>query len=150
MFSELAATVRNALEDRVLSLDHVGSTSVEGLMAKPIVDMLLVVEDSHGESAYVPDLEAHGFILRRREPDWFEHRLFRHLEPRANLHVFSAGCPEIDRMLSFRDRLRTNEVDRLLYEEVKRKLAAQAWAHVQDYADAKTEVVREILGRARE
>lgn len=150
VFSELAAYVRDALGDRVRSLEHVGSTAVEGLTAKPIIDMLLVVEDSRNESAYVPDLEVQGFTLRRREPEWFEHRLLRHLEPRANLHVFSAGCPEIDRMLAFRNRLRSNAEDRALYEEAKQKLAAQNWAYVQDYADAKTEVVREILARAQE
>lgn len=149
-FSELAVRVRAALADRVLMLEHVGSTSVNGLSAKPIIDVLLVVEDTRRESAYVPSLEAQGFKLRRREPEWFEHRLFRHREIKSNLHVFSRGCPEIQRMLAFRDRLRSDPEDRLLYEATKRKLAAQIWAHVQDYADAKTGVVRAILDRALE
>jgi len=149
MFSELADRVRDALSEQALLLEHVGSTSVEGLSAKPIIDMLLAVADSSQETTYLPPLEATGFTLRRREPEWFEHRLLKSTDTKANLHVFSRGCPEIDRMLAFRDWLRANPEDRLLYEDAKRKLAAQTWRFVQDYADAKTEIVEEILGRAR-
>lgn len=149
MFSELADRVRDALSEQALLLEHVGSTSVEGLSAKPIIDMLLAVADSSQETTYLPPLEATRFTLRRREPEWFEHRLLKSTDIKANLHVFSRGCPEIDRMLAFRDWLRANPEDRLLYEDAKRKLAAQTWGFVQDYADAKTEIVEEILGRAR-
>ena len=64
-----------------------------------------------------------------------------------NLHCFSDGCPEIKRILGFRDRLRASEGDRLLSEQAKRELAARTWRHVQNYADAKTAVVEEILAR---
>ena len=94
------------------------------------------------------DLEAGGYVLRGREPDWFEHRLFKGTDPAVNLHVFSEGSPEIDRTLAFRDRLRTDEDDRRLYEATKRELAARDWVYVQDYADAKDEIVAAILGRA--
>jgi GrpB-like predicted nucleotidyltransferase (UPF0157 family) len=60
------------------------------------------------------------------------------------------GCPEITRMLLFRDWLRANEADRQVYERVKRELAQKRWKYTQNYADAKTEVVEEILARARE
>ena len=100
------------------------------------------------EPAYVPELEAGGYVLRGREPDWFEHRLFNGPDPAVNLHVFSAGSPEIDRTLAFRDRLRTDEDDRRLYEATKRELAARDWVYVQDYADAKDEVVAAIVARA--
>ena len=119
-----------------------------GLAAKPIIDIELAVADSADEPAYVPDLEAGGYVLRGREPDWFEHRLFKGPDPAVNLHVFSAGSPEIDRTLAFRDRLRTDEDDRRLYEATKRELAARDWVYVQDYADAKDEIVAAILGRA--
>jgi len=144
----LAARVRTALSDRALLLEHVGSTSVPGLCAKPVIDMILAVADSADEAAYVPSLEAHGFRLRIREKDWFEHRLLECSEIEANLHVFSKGCPEIDRVLAFRDWLRVNEEDRRLYEDTKRALAVRRWTQVQDYADAKSDVVRTILGRA--
>ena len=143
-----AARVRSVLGERVVRLEHAGSTSVPGLPAKPIIDMVLEVPDSADEPAYVPDMEAAGYVLRIREPEWFEHRLFKGPETNINLHVFSAACPEVDRMLLFRDWLRTNEADRELYIAAKRDLAARDWKYVQQYADAKTAVVQEIMGRA--
>jgi GrpB-like predicted nucleotidyltransferase (UPF0157 family) len=143
-----AARVRSVLGERVVRLEHAGSTSVPGLPAKPIVDMVLEVPDSADEPAYVPDMEAAGYVLRIREPEWFEHRLFKGPDTNINLHVFSAGCSEVDRMLLFRDWLRTNEADRELYMAAKRDLAARDWKFVQQYADAKTAVVKEIIARA--
>jgi GrpB-like predicted nucleotidyltransferase (UPF0157 family) len=148
LFEREAARIRGALGSRVVSLDHVGSTSVPGLAAKPIIDMLMVVPDSSDEAAYVPALEAAGYRLVIREPDWQEHRVFKGPDTNINLHTFSPGSPELDRMLGFRDHLRTHDEDRLLYESEKRRLAAQDWEYVQQYADAKTRVVESIIERA--
>jgi GrpB-like predicted nucleotidyltransferase (UPF0157 family) len=147
-FSRLELRVRQALGKRVLMLEHVGSTSIEGLSAKPIIDMLLVVSDSADEKSYVPPLERQGFVLHIREAEWFEHRLLKATDTKANLHVFSEGCEEVVRMISFRDWLRLNRSDREFYEEIKCELAARTWKYTQHYADAKSEVVEEILGRA--
>ena len=141
--------IRSALGERALVIEHVGSTSVPGLAAKPVIDIVLVVADSANESAYVPDLEAHGYVLQIREPDWFEHRVFKGPDTNVNLHVFSRGCSEVQVMLDFRDWLRANDADRDLYERGRRDLAAQDWKYVQNYADAKTAVVQEINERAR-
>jgi GrpB-like predicted nucleotidyltransferase (UPF0157 family) len=149
LFTRLAKQIHEALGDDLLLLEHVGSTSVPGLSAKPIIDMVLAVADSRDESSYVPPLEEKGYTLRIREPDWYEHRLLKAPDVRGNLHVFSDGCEEIERMLLFRDWLRTHADDRLLYEEKKRELAARKWKYTQNYADAKSEVVEEILARAR-
>jgi GrpB-like predicted nucleotidyltransferase (UPF0157 family) len=148
MFRGLERRIRAALGPAAVAVHHTGSTSVLGLSAKPIIDIVLAVADSPDEEAYVPALTAVGFRFRLREPDWFEHRLLKSAAPAANLHVFSAGCPEIDRMLSFRDWLRTHEDDRRLYETTKQDLARRTWASVQAYADAKTEVVTAIVTRA--
>jgi GrpB-like predicted nucleotidyltransferase (UPF0157 family) len=126
----------------------VGSTSVPGRIAKPILDILLVVASSGDEDAYLPALESAGYSLRFREPHWFEHRLLNGPDTTINLHVFSAGCSEADRMLLFRDWLRGNAADRELYARTKRALAQREWERVQDYAGAKTAVVAEILARA--
>jgi GrpB-like predicted nucleotidyltransferase (UPF0157 family) len=147
-FLLLADRVTDALGDTVLLLEHVGSTSVPGLAAKPVIDMVLAVADSTAESSYVSPLEQRGFMLRVREPDWFEHRLLKLADVAANLHVFSSGCEEIARMVAFRDWLRAHDEERQKYESVKRELASRTWKHVQNYADAKSAVVREILGRA--
>jgi GrpB-like predicted nucleotidyltransferase (UPF0157 family) len=148
-FERATERIRAALGDRVLQLDHVGSTSVPRLPAKPLIDVNLVVEDTTDEDAYVPPLEAIGYELRVREPDWYEHRLLRGFDPPVNLHVFPRGCEEVERMLRFRDHLRANQADRELYARTKRELAARRWKYVQNYADAKSEVVQEILTRAQ-
>ncbi len=147
-FSRLAGRVRQALGEKVLLLEHVGSTSIEGMPAKPVIDMVLVLADSTDEPYYVPQLEEEGFVLRLRETDWFEHRMFKTPDIEGNLHVFSAGCEEVKRLLTFRDWLRANDDDRMLYENTKRELAARKWKYTQHYADAKTEVVEDILRRA--
>ncbi len=148
MFAREAVRIREVLGERVLLLEHVGSTSVPGLCAKPVIDMILAVKNSADEASYGPALESEGYALRIREPDWYEHRCFKLSRFDGNLHIFSAGCPEIDRMLLFRDWLRREEGDRLLYEGTKRKLAAQKWEFTQHYADAKSKIVKEILARA--
>jgi GrpB-like predicted nucleotidyltransferase (UPF0157 family) len=148
LYAGEARRVVGALGSRVVLLEHVGSTSVPGLGAKPIIDMLLVVADSSTEQDYVPRMEGAGYVLRIREPDWYEHRLFKGPAENINIHVFSAGCIEIDRMLRFRDHLRSNPSDRDLYMRTKQALAARRWNYVQEYADAKTEVVEAIIDRA--
>jgi len=130
-------------------VEHVGSTSVPGLVAKPILDVLLLVPDPADEAAYVPRLEAAGFLLYVREPGWHEHRFLRAHDPEVQVHVFAVGSSEAERMLLFRDRIRAHEGDRRLYEETKRRLAVQHWERVQDYADAKSEVVEAVIARAR-
>jgi GrpB-like predicted nucleotidyltransferase (UPF0157 family) len=147
LFHREATRIRDVLGQRVVRLEHAGSTSVPGLAAKPIIDIVLVVADSADEAAYVPDMEAAAYVLRLREPDWFEHRLFKGPDTNVNVHVFSTGCVEIDRMLAFRDRLRTDVADRELYERTKRELARREWKYVQNYADAKSDVVGAILAR---
>jgi GrpB-like predicted nucleotidyltransferase (UPF0157 family) len=147
LFEREAARIRAALGDRALRVEHVGSTSVPGLAAKPVIDVVLEVADPADEPAYVPPFEAAGLVLRSREPAWFEHRMLKGADPEANVHVFGRGCEEAARMLAFRDRLRASAPDRELYERTKRELAARDWRYLQQYADAKSAVVREIPGR---
>ena len=119
-----------------------------GLAAKPIVDILLVVEDSADEPSYLSDLEAAGYVLRVREPDFDEHRMFRTPEKDVHVHVYSPGSREIERYLLIRDYLRENEMDRELYARTKRELARRDWPSMQHYAEAKTWVVEDIIARA--
>lgn len=149
LFTRLAQQIHEALSDAILLLEHVGSTSIPGLSAKPIIDMVLAVADSSDESSYVKPLEEQGYTLRIREPDWYAHRLLKPPEVQGNLHVFSAGCEEIAQMVLFRDWLRKHADDRLLYEATKHDLAARTWKYTQNYADAKAAVIQEILARAR-
>jgi GrpB-like predicted nucleotidyltransferase (UPF0157 family) len=148
LFAREADRIRAVLGATAVRIEHAGSTSVPGLAAKPIIDILLAVPDSADEPSYVPAMEAAGYVLRIREPGWFEHRLFKGPDTNINLHVFSVGSAEIDRMLRFRNWLRATGADRDYYARVKRELAQRTWRHVQHYADAKTAVVHEIMERA--
>ena len=151
-YAELALRIREALGWRALQLEHVGSTSVPGLPAKPIIDIDLLVADPDREQDYVPALETAGFTLVIREPWWYGHRSLTADEPpRCNLHVFGFDSPEPVRHRIFRDWLRGNPAERDLYADIKRKAAAEANAegeHVMQYNARKQQVIREIYQRA--
>ena len=148
IFQKHAAIIAQALGKKAITIEHVGSTAVPGLAAKPIIDIDVLVEDSSNEEAYLPPLLAAGYVLRVREPDWHEHRMLRTPELDVHMHIFSLGCVESTRHLAFRDHLRSHPTDRLRYEAVKRKLSKEDWPDMNDYARAKSEVVEEITTRA--
>ena len=149
LFRREAARIRSALGPAALAIEHTGSTAVPDLAAKPTVDMLLVVADSADEAAYAPALASAGYVLRIREPEWHEHRMFKGPDTDINLHVLSEGCAEIDRILLFRDWLRAHPADRDLYARTKIELANRQWETVDHYANAKTPVIQQIMERAR-
>ncbi len=146
-FARLSDLVRGALGDRVLALEHVGSTAVPGLAAKPVIDADLTVADSGDEAAYLPMLEAAGFVLRFREPEWEEHRVMAHEEPRTNLHVWSPGSTEARRHRVFRDWLVTHDADREEYAALKTELAGRGFGDVMDYNNHKAALVYDIYER---
>jgi GrpB-like predicted nucleotidyltransferase (UPF0157 family) len=143
-FEEVHGQVSAALGERALAIEHVGSTAVPGLWAKPMIDVDLTVADSSDEGAWLPDLEGAGFVLRVREPDWEEHRLVRGDRPNANVHVFSAGAREPLRHLMFRDWLRTHPSDRDAYAAVKRRLADEGFDDSMLYNNAKAAFVYDL------
>jgi GrpB-like predicted nucleotidyltransferase (UPF0157 family) len=150
-YSVLAARIREALGWRVLQLEHVGSTSVPGLAAKPVIDIDLTVADPGREQDYLPALEKTGFRLVVREPWWYGHRALRADEPRCNLHVFGFDSPELVKHRIFRDWLRGNPGERDRYVAAKRGAAAEANArgeHDMQYNARKQQVIREIYHRA--
>jgi len=146
-FERVRARVVAALGDRALAIEHVGSTAVAGLWAKPLIDVDLAVADSADEASYLPDLEAAGFELRIREPDWEEHRCLGGHEPWTNLHVWSPGGTEARRHVAFRDWLRTHADDRKAYGDLKRQLAEQGFTDVMHYNNAKAGLVYDIYER---
>jgi GrpB-like predicted nucleotidyltransferase (UPF0157 family) len=149
-FQSHAGAIARALGATALRIEHIGSTSVPGLAAKPIVDILVVVADSADEDSYLPRMEAAGYELRVREPDFHEHRMFRTPAHDVHVHVYSPDSPEIERYLTFRDRLRKDPEARRLYEAVKRELAARSWPDMNAYAEAKTETIEGIIAAARQ
>ena len=139
-FERERARILDAVGETALGVEHIGSTSVPGLAAKPIVDILLIVADVEDEAAYLPALERVGYVLRVREQG---HRMVRTPDLGVHLHVWADE--EIDRHLRFRDRLRASAEDRAAYERLKRELAPREWADVNDYAEAKGPLIEAIL-----
>ncbi|KAI1816834.1 GrpB domain protein [Poronia punctata] len=150
MFAEVEKRIRDALGDRAVVIQHVGSTSVPGLSAKDIIDVDLAVPDPTDEDSYVPALQAAGFKFLLREPKWHQHRLFYIESPYTNLHVFGPDSSEMVRHRMFRDWMREHPGDRELYVAAKKK-AVEATNAVggitQQYTDHKEPVIWEILGR---
>jgi GrpB-like predicted nucleotidyltransferase (UPF0157 family) len=146
-YADRAAELRAVLGPRARLVEHIGSTSVPGLIAKPIVDVVVGVDDPEDEPAYLPDLEAIGYELSVREPG---HRALRVGEPgrSVNLHCYRPDSEEVRRYLIFRDRLRADRADRELYAATKRELAERKWRDINYYAEAKGPTIEAILSRA--
>ncbi|KAE8390204.1 grpb/dephospho-CoA kinase [Aspergillus alliaceus] len=150
-FAIIARRIVDALGNNLLSIEHVGSTSIPGLPAKAVIDIDVVVADSRAEDSYVPALEAAGFQFLFREPGWYEHRFFGCNDPYANIHVWSPDCPEFTRHLLFRDWLCKHEDDRQRYADIKRRAAAAsrtAGETVMQYNARKESVIFDILQQA--
>lgn len=138
--------IRAALGAQARVVEHIGSTSVPGLAAKPIVDILVTVADITVEEDYLDPLLSAGYVLRVREP---RHRMVRTPALDVHVHLLATGDPAAADYLLLRDHLRQDPADRALYEQTKRVLARQDWSDMNAYADAKTEVITQIKDRAR-
>ena len=148
MFRREEERIRGALGARALRIEHTGSTGIPGRAAKPVIDLVLAVNDSGDEAAYLPDLQRAGYTLRIREPGWNQHRMFKGPYTDVNLHVFrpdvrksiacspsGIGCGQTSPIAISRRVLSKNSPGR-------------QWKHVQNYADAKSGVIGEIMARA--
>lgn len=147
-FRQHANNVAGALGARALRIEHIGSTSVPGLAAKAIIDVLVVVDHPEREDTYVPALEQAGYVLRVREPSFDEHRMLRSPNLDMHLHVFPPTSREVDRHLVLRDLLRSDPAARQLYADTKRRLADSDWPTVDHYVDAKRNVIEHLLAQA--
>ena len=145
-YAEHEERIRRALGPAAVQVEHIGSTSVPGLAAKPIIDVLVTVEDITAEEDHVDLLLDAGYQLRVREPG---HRLVRTPARDVHVHLLEVGDQAAADYLLFRDRLRADPADRRLYEDTKRALVDQDWADMNAYAEAKTDVVTAIKDRAR-
>jgi GrpB-like predicted nucleotidyltransferase (UPF0157 family) len=139
--------IATALGPLALRVDHIGSTSVPGLAAKPIIDIDLSVPDIEDEPVYLPSLEAAGYRLRVRETG---HRMVRTPQLDVHLHICQTGSDWERRHLLLRDWLRINESDRLAYAELKHRLSQQDWPDMNAYADAKGPLIVRITARAEQ
>ncbi|SDY96200.1 GrpB domain, predicted nucleotidyltransferase, UPF0157 family [Asanoa ishikariensis] len=148
LYARHADRIRGALGPTALAVAHVGSTAVPGMAAKFRIDIDVIIEDPRAEAAYLPALEAAGYVLRIREPDWYEHRLLHGFDPMTNVHVFPPDCDEHLRHLILRDWLRDHPEDRARYAEEKRRIARSGVTYMAEYASQKSTVIVDILRRA--
>lgn len=146
-YDAVRARVVDALGERALAIEHVGSTSVPGLHAKPVIDVDLTVADSAREEDWLPDLEAAGFVLRVREPEWEQHRLVRLGAPYANVHVWGVGAQEPRRHAAFRDWLTGHADDHAAYADLKCALGERGFTDAMDYNNAKAALIYDIYER---
>lgn len=144
-FQVHAGRLKRALGNMALRIEHIGSTSVPGLAAKPIIDVLVVVPNSAEESSYLPQIVGAGYELRVREPDFEEHRMFRTPKRDAHIHILSRSSPEIDRYLLFRDHLRRDPAACRRYQELKLQLSTRDWDDMNEYAAAKTSFIENAI-----
>ncbi|WP_340616252.1 GrpB family protein [Xenorhabdus entomophaga] len=143
IYNEEKNKIQRQLKEKVINIAHIGSTAVPGLLAKPVIDIDLIVADPTQEKDYVPELENLGYVLRIREPSWYQHRMLRLDSPRVNLHLFGENCPEHIRHLLFRNWLRSHEDDKKRYAEAK-QAAIEGAVHVMEYNHNKEKVIKNI------
>jgi GrpB-like predicted nucleotidyltransferase (UPF0157 family) len=147
-FSSHAQRIRAALGEAARRVEHIGSTAVPGLAAKPIIDILLVVDDPADEASYLPELKVAGYELRVREADFDEHRMLRTPTRDVHIHVFPPWSSEIDRYLTLREHLRASPPARAAYETRKRELANREWPTMDHYARAKSTFIEVLIAEA--
>ncbi|MFI9405121.1 GrpB family protein [Nocardia sp. NPDC052316] len=145
-FAAEHARIARALGLTARRIDHIGSTSVPGLAAKPIIDIDLSVPEVEDQAGYLPPLLAAGYQLRVREPG---HRMVRTVQRDVHVHIVTVGSDWERRHLLFRDWLRHDGGDRIAYERLKRQLAQRNWPDMNAYADAKGPLIAEITQRAQ-
>lgn len=150
LFQQEADRILQTLKDRVLLIEHVGSTAVPDLDAKPCIDVQMVVPDPNDRSTYLPALEEIGYVLFAHSTDWHDHPILKGTRVNVNLHVFPEGSAGLDSMRLFRDFLTTDAGARERYAVVKRELGERRWEQIQDYVQAKAGTITELLAEARE
>jgi GrpB-like predicted nucleotidyltransferase (UPF0157 family) len=152
LFAAEEKTLRRALGDAV-QIEHVGSTAVPGLVAKPIIDIMVGVHRLGDAAAYIAPLEQLGYEYVPEFEEFIpERRYFRKGPPTGrthHLHMVEQGTAFWKQHILFRDWLRTHPRDAGVYAELKRELAARYRTDRDAYTDAKTEFIRRIEQQAR-
>ncbi|MGH9018143.1 MAG: GrpB family protein [Acidimicrobiales bacterium] len=136
--------IHDALGATARCIGHIGSTAVPGLAAKPIIDIMVTVDDPDDDAPVRPALEGAGYVLRVVEPG---HRMYRTPAADVHVHLWAVGSDDQRRHLLFRDRLRASAEDRAEYEAVKRALIGR-YRDMNHYAEAKTDIITAILAKA--
>ncbi|MFU8796073.1 MAG: GrpB family protein [Dehalococcoidia bacterium] len=150
MFRGIASRIRNAMGPTAVRIDHIGSTSVPGLAAKPIIDIQISVASFEPMDTYRRPLEELGFEYRDKNPELTK-RYFK--EPRGvaeltHIHVRRAGSFSEQLNLLFRDYMRCHAAEALAYAELKCRLAQEYIGDRPGYTEAKDAFIWNIIRRA--
>jgi GrpB-like predicted nucleotidyltransferase (UPF0157 family) len=148
-FLQIGGALRGALGELALRIDHIGSTSVPGLAAKPIIDVQISIRSLHSIGSLLWPMERIGYAWRQDNPEKTK-RYFRELPGarRTHIHVRAAGSWNEQFALLFRDFLRVHVEDQRRYVAVKRELAEKYRDERERYTDAKEPIIWEIMQRA--
>ncbi len=144
-FDYLAGQMKAACGDLLVAVHHIGSTSVPGLAAKPLIDMMPELRRHDDGPSIAPLLEPMGFIYFGAYGIEGRHFFRRKGSLSVNVHMFETGHIEIERHLMFRDALRANGQLRAAYQTLKEELAARFPNDVESYAQAKSDFVEGVL-----
>ncbi len=154
MFEEEKQLLQAVLGEGSVEVEHIGSTAVNGLAAKPIIDIMIGLPDFSVADKLVPRIEALGYEYIKKYEDEMPFRRF-FVKNRKGIRTHHIHMVEINsefwgRHLLFRDYLRQNPEIMNEYAALKKQLAEREWVDVNEYADAKTEFIRGIENEAKE
>ncbi len=149
LFQQEAVLIRQVLEPEIIDIHHIGSTSVPGLHAKPIIDMIPVVKSISNVDNYTKSMEDIGYEALG-ENGLPGRRYFRKGgdERTHHIHVYEEGHPDIERHLAFRDYVRSHPEHLHAYGQLKLALAAQFPTNMDAYIEGKDQLVKEIEKKA--
>jgi GrpB-like predicted nucleotidyltransferase (UPF0157 family) len=147
IYEQEAAKLWAIFDGAAAGIEHIGSTSVPGLCAKPVIDVLIGLADLRLTDEQISAMETLGYHYLGEHG--LPGRLFFRKEPRTHhVHVVEHGGEHWERQLTFRDTLRSDVEERERYDEFKRRLAAEG--HPREvYTELKTPFIREVEARAR-
>jgi GrpB-like predicted nucleotidyltransferase (UPF0157 family) len=152
-FERAAEELRGAMREALTNIHHIGSTSVPGLQAKPVIDMLATVRDLDAADRCRSRMQALGYEAMG-EFGIAGRRYFRRNDARGvrthQLHAFEAGSPHVERHLAFRDYLRGHADIAARYAALKQALAERFHKNIEGYMDGKDEFIKEVEARAVE
>lgn len=152
LFDSEAARLRSALGDRILAIEHVGSTAIQGLAAKPVLDVLVLTERQADADACVEPLQEMGYDYRDDDPVPDRHFLAKG-PAYGRTHYLSVtprGSQTHRDQIDFRDYLRSHPDVARKYERLKRDLASEHPENRRAYTARKAKFIRDVLDRARE
>ncbi|MHC0038036.1 GrpB family protein [Pseudoneobacillus sp. C159] len=149
MFAEEAAKLKQILKSEMVDIYHIGSTSVPGLMAKPIIDIMPVVKDINIVDQFNKEMEEIGYVPKGENGITGRRYFQKGVDNRTHhIHIYQLGSGEIKRHLAFRDYLQNHPEAKQKYGELKEKLAQQYPYNIESYITGKEQLAKDLEKKA--